>query len=149
MNLATERARMHLCQRNMRRKCRTSCISCTPLACRTDFHDQAGKRYSALTSALAVASFLAASGSAEAVGSSAQPSYEQLLAKLDRMEARIRSLESELHHKTETDAINSSKVRLAKTNHSKAARGQQETANTAELAAGQQTAALESPAPGD
>jgi hypothetical protein len=99
-----------------------------------------------LTSALAMASFLAASVSAEA---GAQPSYEQLLTKLNRMEARIRSLESELHHKTERDANQGSKVRQGRTNHSKAARGQQEAAHAAEPAAGQQTAALKSPAPGD
>jgi hypothetical protein len=79
----------------------------------------------------------------------AQPSYDQLLEKLDRMEARIRSLESELHRKAVPDTNQGSKGRQARTNRSKAARGQQEAAHAAELAAGQQTAALESPAQGD
>jgi hypothetical protein len=45
----------------------------------------------------------------------AQPNYERLLEKVGRMEARIRSFESELHRKAESDATRGSYARQAKT----------------------------------
>jgi hypothetical protein len=74
-------------------------------------------------------SFLAATGNAalaeEATSqgsSAAPPTNEQLIEKLDRMEARIRLLENELHRKGEADAKLGSKARMAKT-HGNAAKG--------------------------
>jgi hypothetical protein len=65
--------------------------------------------------------FLAATGNAalaeEATSqgsSAAPPTNEQLIEKLDRMEARIRLLENELHRKGEADAKLGSKARMAK-----------------------------------
>ena len=89
---------------------------------RSLFNALARKRYGGLTSALTVASFLAMAGSGaladEAAGqgrSAAQLTNEQLIEKLERMEARIRSLESELHRKGEANAKHGSKARVANT----------------------------------
>ena len=83
----------------------------------------AGKRNSGWTSALAVASLLASTASAalaqDAAGqgkAGGQLTNEQLLEKMERMEARIRSLEGELHRsKSEGSAANGSKTRVANT----------------------------------
>src|ERR1700730_16170403 len=84
------------------------------------FNALARKRYCGLTSALTVASFLAMAGSGaladDAVGQGklvAQPTNEQLIEKLERMEARIRALESELHRKGETAESKKPKARTA------------------------------------
>jgi hypothetical protein len=68
------------------------------------FNALAPKRSCGLTPVLTVASFLATAGSgaladdATAQGKPvAQPTNEQLIEKLERMEARIRALETELH----------------------------------------------------
>jgi hypothetical protein len=86
------------------------------------FNALARKRYRGLTSALTVASFLATAGSgavaddATAQGKPvAQPTNEQLIDKLERMEARIQSLESELHRKGAADSNHGSKARVANT----------------------------------
>ena len=87
---------------------------------------KAGKRYAGLTSALAVASLLASTASAalaqDAAGQgkpAGQLTNEQLLEKMERMEARIRSLEGELHrNKSEGTAANGSKTRVANTRNS-------------------------------
>jgi hypothetical protein len=81
----------------------------------------AGKRNSVWTSALAVASLLASTASAalaqDAAGqgkAGGQLTNEQLLEKMERMEARIRSLEGELHRsKSEGSATSNSKTREA------------------------------------
>ena len=86
----------------------------------------AGKRNSGWTSALAVASLLASTASAalaqDAAGqgkTGGQLTNEQLLEKMERMEARIRSLEGELHRsKSEGAAANGSKTRVANTRKS-------------------------------
>ncbi|HXN88047.1 MAG TPA: hypothetical protein VN890_01615, partial [Methylocella sp.] len=86
------------------------------------FNAPARMRYRGLTSALTVASFLAMAGSgaiaddATARGKPvAQSTNEQLIEKLDRMEARIRALESELHRKGEADASRGFKAHVANT----------------------------------
>jgi hypothetical protein len=108
----------------------------------------AQKRYRGLTSALTVASFLAMAGSgaladdATAQGRSvAQPTNEQLIEKLERMEGRIRSLESELH-RGEANANHGSRTHAANTRGKPA-----KPANAAEAPApgGYETAALEAP----
>jgi hypothetical protein len=73
------------------------------------------------------------------------PTNEQLIEKLERMEARIRALESELHRKGEADANHGFKAHVANT-RGKLAKG---PANAAEAPApgGYETAALESPPP--
>jgi hypothetical protein len=75
----------------------------------------------------------------------ARPTYEQLLEKLDRMEARIRSLERELHGKREASANHGSKARLAS---GRAKPKEPVEAKNAEAPAIQQSAALEPPVPG-
>lgn len=75
-------------------------------------------------------SLLALAGNAALAGEAADPSparptYEQLLEKLDRMEARMRSLEEELHGKRRADA-NRATSRLAS---KKAANGTAEASN--------------------
>jgi hypothetical protein len=108
-------------------------------------------RYRGLASALTVASFLAMAGSgaiaddATARGKPvAQPTNEQLIEKLDRMEARIRALESQLHRKGEADANRGFKAQVANTRAKPA-----KPANAAEAPApgGYETAALEPPPP--
>jgi hypothetical protein len=101
------------------------------------FNALAPNRYRGLTSALTVASFLAMAGSgalADEVAaqgwSAAQPTNEQLIEKLERMEARIRALESELHRKGAADANHGSKARVANT-RAKAAKEPVESANAA------------------
>src|ERR1700730_7250248 len=101
------------------------------------FNALARKRYCGLTSALTVASFLAMAGSGaladDAVGQGklvAQPTNEQLIEKLERMEARIRALESELHRKGETAESKKPKARTAASrgNPAKAPAGAKDTA---------------------
>jgi hypothetical protein len=86
---------------------------------------KAGKRYAGLTSALAIASLLTSTASAafaQDAGqgkSTGQLTNEQLLEKMERMEARIRSLEGELHRsKSDGTATNGSKTRVANTRKS-------------------------------
>jgi len=119
------------------------------------FNTLARKRYRGLTSALTVASFLAMAGSG-ALGDDAtvqgkpvaQPTNEQLIEKLERMEARIRALESELHRKSEGDANHGFKAHVANT-RGKPGKGPAKPANGAEAPApgGYETAALEPPPP--
>src|SRR5664279_3086452 len=98
-------------------------VSSAPLA---SLNPRAGKRYAGLTSALAIASLLASTASAalaqDAAGQgkpAGQLTNEQLLEKMERMEARIRSLEGELHrNKSEGMAANGSKTRVANTRNS-------------------------------
>jgi hypothetical protein len=101
------------------------------------FNVLALKRSCGLTSALTVASFLAMAGSvaladdATAQGKPvAQPTNEQLIEKLERMEARIRALETELHRKRAADANHGSEARVANT-RGKAAKDPVESANAA------------------
>jgi hypothetical protein len=117
------------------------------------FNALSRKRSCGLTSALTVASVLAMAGSGaladDATGqgrSAAQPTNEQLIEKLERMEARIRSLESELHRKGEADAKHGSKARVANTS-SKAAKGTAEASTAAVAPENQQSAAIELPPP--
>ncbi len=114
----------------------------------------ARKRYCGLTSALTMASYLAMAGSGaladEAAGqgrSAAQPTNEQLIEKLERMEARIQSLESELHRKGEAAESKKPKVRTAASrgNPAKAPAGANDTAPG--FPSYNETAALESPPP--
>ncbi|MGH6801511.1 MAG: hypothetical protein ACRECZ_08885, partial [Methylocella sp.] len=128
-------------------------IILAPLARPVSFNAPAGKRYSGLTSALTLASLLAATGSgayAENVApqgrSAAQPTTEQLIEKLERMEARIRSLESELHRKGEADANHGSKARVAAT-RGKAANGTAEASTAVGAPEYQHSAAIEPPPP--
>jgi hypothetical protein len=118
------------------------------------FNAPARMRYRGLTSALTVASFLAMAGSgaiaddATARGKPvAQPTNEQLIEKLDRMEARIRALESELHRKGETAESKTPKARTAASRgtSAKAPAGAKDTAPGSP--AYNETAALESPPP--
>jgi len=109
------------------------------------------KRDRVLSTLLGAASILAmtAGGTlaeeAETQGrSAAQPSYEQLLEKLDRMEARMRALESELHRKDRADAKLSSRARPAE----KPATALPASSYSSGATSGQQTAALEPPVPG-
>jgi len=118
------------------------------------FNVLARKRYRGLTCALTAASFLALAESGALAGeatlqgrSAAQPSYEQLLEKLDRMEARMRALESELHRKGEADANHGSKARAAAT-RGKAANGTAEASTAAGAPESQQSATVEPPPPG-
>ncbi len=101
------------------------------------FNALAGNRYCGMTSLLTVTSFLAVATSgaladeAAAQGrSAAQPTNEQLIEKLERMEARIQSLESELR-KGAMDANHSSKARVANT-RSKATKGPAVVSDAAE-----------------
>ena len=119
------------------------------------FNALARKRYRGLTSALTVTSVLAMAGSGaladEAAGqgrSVAQPTNEQLIEKLERMEARIRALESELRRKGEADANHGVKAHVANT-RGKPAKGPAKPANAAEAPApgGYEIAALEAPPP--
>lgn len=104
-----------------------------------------------MTAALAVVSILAASGSAAFASddirqgrSAAQPTNEELIEKLEKMEARIRSLEGELHRKAATSQ--ESKPRVA--SRGKPAKESAEAENAAPapgfLGAGE-TGALEPP----
>ncbi len=118
------------------------------------FNVLARKQYRGLTSALTAASFLAMAGSGaladDAAGqgrSVAPPTNEQLIEKLERMEARIRSLESELHRKGEADANHGSKARVAAT-RGKTANGTAEASTSAGAPEYQQSAAIEPPPPG-
>lgn len=113
----------------------------------------ARKRCRGLTSALTAASFLAMAASGaladDAAGqgrSAAQPTNEQLIEKLERMEARIRSLESELHRKGEANAKHGSKARAAAT-RGKAANGTAEASTAAGAPESQQSATVEPPPP--
>jgi hypothetical protein len=101
------------------------------------FSALARMRYRGLTSALTVASFLAMAESGaladDAAGqgrSAAQLTNEQLTEKLERMEARIRTLESELHRKGAADANHGSRMRAANT-RGKATNEPVESANAA------------------
>ncbi|MDQ6870292.1 MAG: hypothetical protein M3178_18920 [Pseudomonadota bacterium] len=118
------------------------------------FNALARKRYCGLTSSLTVASFLAMAGSgaladdATALGKPvAQPTNEQLIEKLERMEARIRVLETELHRKGETAESKKPKVRTtaSRGNPAKALAGAKDTAPGSP--AYNETAALEPPPP--
>ena len=120
---------MHHKQRTDSRQGNDGSIMFVAVAGRTSFHALEATRYARLISTLAMVSFLAATGNAalaeEATSqgsSAAPPTNEQLIEKLDRMEARIRSLENELHRKGEADAKLGSKARMAKT-HGNAAKG--------------------------
>jgi hypothetical protein len=112
----------------------------------------AGKRYATLTSALAVASLLASTASAAlaqdaaAPGkSAAPPANEQLIEKLERMEARIRSLESELHRNGAAAAGRGAKTRTAA--RRKDEQGTAPVNNAAPAPGYEQAAALEPPPP--
>jgi hypothetical protein len=107
-------------------------------ASRTLFNAQTGTRYASLTSVLAIVSFLAATGGGAlaedtAPQDAARSTNEKLLEKLDRMEARIRSLENELHRKGEAAGDRGSKTRLAKT-RGDAAKGPGEGSGAAQAA---------------
>ena len=88
--------------------------------------------------------------------SAARPTYDQLLEKLDRMEARIRSLESELHHRSGPEGATTSKGRQAKSPNARpsseqqfASRPEPAVANPAPTNAPAPQAKLElAPAPG-
>ena len=112
----------------------------------------ARRRERGLARLLGAVSILAMAGSgaladdATAQGRSvAQPTNGQLIEKLERMEARIRSLESELHRKGEADANHGFKAHVTNT-RGKPAKG---PANAAEAPApgGYESAALEPPPP--
>jgi hypothetical protein len=78
--------------------------------------------------------------------SAARPSYEQLLEKLDRMEARMRALEDELHRKDAANVNHGSRARVA--NRKGKAKEPVEAAGVSEAPASQQSAALEPQPPG-
>ncbi len=96
-------------------------IGAASLARPISLNPLAGKRNSSWTSALAVASLLASTASGalaqDAAGQGKAGGHltnEQLLEKMERMEARIRSLEGELHRsKSEGAAASNSKTREA------------------------------------
>ena len=98
-------------------------VGAATLTCPISLNPLAVKRNSGWTSALAVASLLASTASAalaqDAAGqrkAGGQLTNEQLLEKMERMEARIRSLEGELHRsKSEGAAANGSKTHVANT----------------------------------
>lgn len=98
-------------------------VGAATLTCPISLNPLAVKRNSGWTSALAVASLLASTASAalaqDAAGqgkAGGQLTNEQLLEKMERMEARIRSLEGELHRsKSEGSAANGSKTHVANT----------------------------------
>lgn len=137
---------MHHKQQARSRQEDHSGIILAPLARPVSFNAPAGKRYSRLTSALTLASCLAATGSAALAEdaapqgkSAARPSYEQLLEKLDRMEARMRVLEGELPRKGATNANHGPKARVANTG-GKAAKGPVAVSDAAEDSGHSQTA---------
>ncbi|MGH6848644.1 MAG: hypothetical protein ACREC0_14785 [Methylocella sp.] len=145
---------MHQKQQARSRRKEDSGIILAPLARPVSFNAPAAKRYSGLTSALTLASVLATTGGAaladEAAAqgrSAAQSTNEQLIEKLDRMEARIRSLESELHRKDATNANHGSKVRVANT-RGKATKGAADVSDAAEASGHGQPAASGPTPPG-
>lgn len=143
---------MHHKQQARSRQEDDSGIILAPLVRPVSFNTPAGKRYSGLTSALTLASCLAATGSAALAEdaapqgkSAARPSYEQLLEKLDRMESRMRVLEGELPRKGATNANHGSKARVANTG-GKAAKGPLDVSDAAE-ASGHGQPAVSGPTP--
>jgi hypothetical protein len=117
------------------------------------FNALARKRYCGLISALTLTSFLAMAGSGALADDTtaqgkpvARATNEQLIEKLERMEARIRALESELHRKREADANHGFKAHVANT-RGKPAKEPAKPANAAEAPppGGYETAALEPP----
>ncbi len=93
-----------------------------------------------LTGLFGAASLLALAASGALAGeaadpSAARPSYGQLLEKLDRMEARIRSLENELHRKAGSEGAAQAKTRQAKNPSARPSGEQQFTSRPAPAAA--------------
>lgn len=101
---------------------------------RLPFSGPAAMRYPGINVVLAVASLVTGGSGAfaeEAVKPAARPSYEQLLEKLDRMEARMRALESELHHKGTREADHGSKAARVANSSAKAVNGTAEASTAA------------------
>jgi hypothetical protein len=105
---------MHHTRRTGNGKADDRGISFASLARRTSFNSKA-TRYAGFTSTLAIVSCFVATASGALAKSAAPPTNEQLIEKLDRMEARIRSLESELHRRDDVEANHGSKARVANT----------------------------------
>lgn len=111
--------------------------------CLLDSHSD--RAISSLLGAVSLLSLTAGSALAEETAaqgkSAARPTYEQLLEKLDRMEARMQTLENELH-RTKAAANQGSKAQVA-AKRGKAAAA--ETANVAEASPPEQSAASQQP----
>lgn len=120
-----------------------------PLCCRL-LSSRSDRAISSLLGAVSLLSLTVGSALAEEPVSegrpAARPTYEQLLEKLERMEARMRSLEDELHGKRRAEASRA-KPRVAKTN-TKVANGIAEGSNPAPPPASQEPGVAQPPAPG-